>query len=69
MRDGNWWGNIIGGLAPYIVTYISSIYGWFWGLFYVGICAIIGGILWLVSQPDKSFAPEIIPSYIPKRYG
>ena len=63
----NWWGNIIGGLAPFIVTYIASIYGWFWGLFYVGMWAIVAGILWLICQPDKSFAPEIIPNYIPKR--
>lgn len=63
----NWWGNIIGGLAPFIVTYIASIYGWFWGLFYVGMWAIVAAVLWLVCQPDKSFAPEIIPNYIPKR--
>ena len=61
------WGNFIGGLAPFIVTYIASIYGWFWGLFYVGMWAIVAAILWLVCQPDKSFAPEIIPNYIPKR--
>lgn len=57
--------NVVGAIVPIITGYIVSLYGWIPALIFVAAGAFMGGILWLVVQPDKSFVPELIPSYVP----
>ncbi len=59
--------NIIGAIVPIVTGTIVVYYGWPAALTFVAAGAFMGGILWLVVQPDKSFVPDLIPSYIPMK--
>lgn len=59
--------NIIGAIVPIVTGTIVVYYGWPAALTFVAAGAFMGGILWLVVQPDKSFVPDLIPSYTPMK--
>jgi ACS family glucarate transporter-like MFS transporter len=61
----NFWGNLIGGLMPFIVTFLASTINWPAALTFLAIVIFSGAIAWLFVKPDKSFVPDIIPSYQP----
>ncbi|MGC8621947.1 MAG: MFS transporter [Caldisphaera sp.] len=55
-----------GIIAPILTTVIATYLGWDSAIAFMGILCIIGAILWLVMKPDKSFVPDLIPSYVPE---
>ncbi|MEM3193197.1 MAG: MFS transporter [Candidatus Micrarchaeaceae archaeon] len=63
----NFWGNLFGSFAPLLITAIVATVGWTATIATLGVMIIILGALWFVVNPDKSFAPRVIPSYIPMK--
>ncbi|MEM0107121.1 MAG: MFS transporter [Candidatus Micrarchaeaceae archaeon] len=61
----NFWGNLFGSFAPLLITAIAATVSWAAAIMTLGVMIIILGALWFVVNPDKSFAPKVIPSYIP----
>ncbi|MGC8652117.1 MAG: MFS transporter [Candidatus Micrarchaeia archaeon] len=63
----NFWGNLFGSFSPLLITAIAASISWSAAIMTLGIMIIILGALWFVVNPDKSFAPKVIPSYIPMK--
>lgn len=61
----NFIANSIGAIVPIVTGLIVAAYSWPAGLTFVALGAFIGGVLWLIVKPDKSFAPNLIPNYTP----
>ncbi|MEL9915168.1 MAG: MFS transporter, partial [Thermoplasmatales archaeon] len=63
----NFWGNVFGSFSPMLISVIATTVSWAAALATIGVMVIILGSLWFVVNPDKSFVPEVIPSYIPMK--
>ncbi|MDS0256775.1 MFS transporter [Thermoplasmatales archaeon AK] len=61
----NFIANSIGAIVPIVTGLIVAAYNWPAALTFVALGAFIGGVLWLIIKPDKSFAPNLIPNYTP----
>jgi ACS family glucarate transporter-like MFS transporter len=49
----NFWGNIIGGIAPMLTAWIATHYGWQAAIFATASTGLIGAICWLFVKPHK----------------
>ncbi|BBD73423.1 MFS transporter [Sulfodiicoccus acidiphilus] len=63
----NLWGNALGGSMPLIITFVASAVSWVAALTILAVVVFSGGAAWFFVKPDRSFVPELIPSYTPPK--
>jgi ACS family glucarate transporter-like MFS transporter len=49
----NFWGNIVGGIAPMFTAWIATHYGWQTAIFATASTGLIGAVCWLFVKPHK----------------
>jgi ACS family glucarate transporter-like MFS transporter len=49
----NFIGNLLGGLAPMVVAWVATGWGWKAAIMVTALCGIVGAICWVFVRPDR----------------